>query len=88
MNSCNSTPIFLAYYSDTELSQQLKGVKPEEVDDRLTAIIKLFNCLMSKDAFLNRYQKHLAERLINKTLLAMDYEESMLQKLKMEVGIN
>ena len=51
-------------------------------------VVQLFVYLHSKDGFLIHYSKLLAKRLINKTLLAMEYEELMLSKLKSEAGIN
>ena len=88
MNKVGATAVYLAAYSDHELKTGLKTAKAEEVDERLSALIDLFVCLQDRDAFLNQYKKHLAERLINKNFLAMEFEESMLSKLKLEVGIN
>jgi len=37
---------------------------------------------------MKAYVKHLSARLLNKTLLSMEAEEVMLQKLKVECGLN
>ena len=66
----------------------LKGVSDEETEERLDAIIRLFCCLHGRDTFMKAYVKHLASRLLNKTLLSMEAEEVMLQKLKVECGLN
>jgi len=78
----------LAAYSDKELKSGLKGVSDEETEERLDSIIRLFCCLHGRDTFMKAYVKHLATRLLNKTLLSMEAEEVMLQKLKVECGLN
>ena len=88
MNTKQNTPHYLALYSHKELTSGLKGVSDEETEERLDAIIRLFCCLHGRDVFMKAYVKHLAQRLLNKTMLSMDAEEVMLQKLKVECGLN
>ena len=88
MNSCTQTPFYLAAYSDHELKGGLKGVSDEETEERLDAIIRLFCCLHGRDTYLKAYEKHLASRLLNKQVLSTESEEVMLQKLKVECGLN
>ena len=78
----------MAKYSDNELSKGLKGVSTEDQNDRLDAIIRLFCCLHGRDTYLKAYSKYLAVRLLNKTTLSMEGEEQMIQKLKVECGLN
>ena len=55
---------------------------------RLDAIINLFCCLHGRDTFLKQYSKELGTRLLNKTSISWDYEETFIQKLKVECGAN
>jgi len=88
MNECSQTPSHIAYFADKELKQGLKGTSEEEVDARLSAIVRLFCCLHGRDIFIKAYTKFLAARLLNKTLLSQEAEEKMLEKLKVECGVN
>jgi len=88
MNECASTPAFIAQYCDAELKKGLKGKNEKEIDDRLSAIVRLFCCLHGRDIFIKSYTKFLASRLLNKTLLSQEAEQEMLQKLKVECGVN
>lgn len=60
----------------------------EEVDSRLSAIVRLFCCLHGRDVYVKSYQQFLSARLLNKTMISQEAEEMMLSKLKMELGIN
>lgn len=66
----------------------LKGLTNEATEQRFDAIIRLFQCLHSKDIFIKAYTKFLAARLLNKTSISNEAEELMLQKLKVECGHN
>ena len=88
MNACDYTPAHLAYYTDEELKRGLKGASDDEVDRRLTAIVRLFCCLDGRDIYIRAYTGFLAKRLLNKTLLSKAAEEKMLEKLKIECGVN
>ena len=88
MNECSQTPFYLAVYSNMEMTKGLKGVSDADQQDRLDAIIRLFCCLHGRDTYMKAYVKFLAARLLNKTMLSMEAEEMMLQKLKVECGLN
>ena len=88
MNSTSQTPSYIANYTDKELKQGLKGVNNEETEARLDAIVRLFCCLHGRDVFIKAYTKLLSSRLLNKTFLSHEAEETMLQKLKVECGLN
>lgn len=88
MNKCEMSPHFVAAYCDNEFRKGLRGVKEDDANARLDAIIRLFCCIHSRDIFIKAYTRHLASRLLNKTSLNQDYEELMLQKLKVECGHN
>jgi len=68
------------------MTSGLKGKTEEEVHDILDAIIRLFCCLHGRDLYLKSYEKELASRLLAKSLISYDYEEHMIQKLKVECG--
>lgn len=88
MNQQSQTPIFIARYADKELTTGLKGVSNEETEARLDAIVRLFCCLHGRDVFIKQYTKFLSIRLLNKTSISREAEESMLNKLKVECGLN
>jgi hypothetical protein len=88
MNDCPQTPTFLALYTDFELKKGMKGQTESEIDNRLSAIVRLFCCLHGRDIFIKAYSKYLAQRLLNRTILSQEAEECMLQKLKVECGVN
>lgn len=88
MNSCGQTPSYIAAYANRELTTRLKGVNNEETEARLDAIVKLFCCLHGRDVFIKHYTKFLSLRLLNKTSISREAEEMMLQKLKVECGLN
>ena len=60
----------------------------EETEARLDAIVRLFCCLHGRDVFIKQYEKFLSERLLNETSTSREAEESMLNKLKVECGLN
>lgn len=88
MNQQSQTPIFIARYADKELTTGLKGVSNEETEARLDALVRLFCCLHGRDVFIKQYTKFLSDRLLNKTSISREAEESMLNKLKVECGLN
>lgn len=88
MNSCSQTPSYIATYANKELTTGLKGVNNEETEQRLDSIVKLFCCLHGRDIFIKQYTKFLSQRLLNKTSISREAEEIMLQKLKVECGLN
>ena len=88
MNEQSFTSGYIAQFADKELRQGLKGVPDLEVEKRLSSIINLFCCLQGRDMFLKVYATELATRLLNKTSISQEYEELMIQKLKVECGAN
>jgi len=88
MNMQAQTPVYIAEYADNELTIGLKGVSNEETEQRVDAIVRLFCCLHGRDVFIKYYSKRLATRLLNKTSISREAEEAMLNKLKVECGLN
>jgi hypothetical protein len=78
MNACQATPAYMAHYSDMEMREGLKGVSNEQVDLRLTDVVRLFCCLHGRDVFIRCYSECLAKRLLNKTSVSQEAEEMML----------
>ena len=66
----------------------LKGFNEDDVDSLLDKIIRLFCCMHGRDIFIKTYERELGSRLLNKTSISNDYEEKMIQKLKVECGVN
>jgi hypothetical protein len=88
MNKFSETPQYMAEYCDHLFKSGIKGMSENEIEDNLDAVIRLFRCLHNRDIFIKAYTKHQASRLLNKTSLNTDAEQSMISKLKIESGFN
>lgn len=88
MNEQGYSPTYMAQFTDHQMRTGLKGKSDEDVEACLVAIIRLFCCLHARDFYLKEYEKELAQRLLNKSSLSNEYEEKMIQKLKIECGAN
>lgn len=55
MNVSPSTPSYIANYTDRELKQGIQGLSNEEVDNRLSEIVRLFCCLHGRDIYIKAY---------------------------------
>jgi hypothetical protein len=88
MNKFSETPQYMADYCDHLFKSGIKGMSESDIEQNLDAVIRLFRCLHNRDVFINAYTKHQAARLLNKTSLNTDSEQSMISKLKIESGFN
>lgn len=88
MNKFSETPQYMAEYCDHLFRVGIKGMSENEIEENLDAVIRLFRCLHNRDVFIKAYTKHQAARLLNKTSLNTDSEQSMISKLKIESGFN
>jgi cullin 3 len=70
LNSQVFTPTYLSNFIDNEMRKGLKGVSNQEVESRLTSLVKLFQCLHARDLFIKSYERELANRLLNKTSIS------------------
>ena len=82
------SPNHLAYYSHYLLKTGLKGVSEHDADQKISSIILLFCLLESRDVFLKNYGKFLGERLMNKSSWDAAFEALMVEKLRMQCGVN
>lgn len=55
MNKCAQTANYIASYTDKELKSGLKSVSNDEIDQRLSAIVRLFCCLHGRDEYIKAY---------------------------------
>ena len=85
MNDCPYTPSFLGEYVDMMMKQGLKG-KEAEVEQYIDDSFDLFKLLKQKDAFTARHQQLYALRLLQGTSVSQDAEETLISKLKIELG--
>ena len=85
MNDCPYTPSFLGEYVDVLMRQGLKG-KEAEMERIIGDAFELFKLLKQKDAFTARHQQLYALRLLQNTSVSQDAEESLISKLKIELG--
>ena len=64
-----------------------KGKSPEEVEHTLDDIIELYKCLENKLEFQNDSDTKMSNRLIRDSSLSINFEKSLISKLKQESGI-
>lgn len=76
----------LSRYTDFLLRRTGKGLTDPELEKRLSNAIIIFKYIEDKDMFQKYYSKMLANRLIGGLSISMDYEESMINKLKQACG--
>lgn len=88
MNKFSETPQYIAEYCDHLFRAGIKGMSESEIEENLDAVIRLFRCLHNRDVFIKAYTKYQATRLLDKTSLNTDSEQSMISKLKIESGFN
>lgn len=86
LNEQSFSSTYIAQYVDNEMKRGFKGISDFDVENRIKAIIELFQCLYGRDMFLKAYEREFANRLLNKTSLSNEHEESFLNKLKVECG--
>lgn len=88
MNEYGDTSEYIARYCDYVFKTGIRGMSENEIDETLSAIIRLFCCLYSRDTFILFYTKFQADRLLSKTSLNNEAEQNMIKKLKVECGFN
>jgi len=88
MNKQDKTPHFIAFYCDNEFKKGFKSLADHEIEVKLGAIVRLFCCLHGRDQFISSYSNLLAQRLLNKSTVSDQAEESMINKLQVECGHN
>lgn len=88
MNLWSETPYAMAAYCDQMFKTGIRGMSQDQIEEELNAIIRLFCCLNNRDVFIRAYSKFQASRLLDKTSLNTEMEESMISKLKVECGFN
>lgn len=88
MNNWSETPIAIATFCDQLFQKGIKGMTDDQIEEQLSAIIRLFVCLHQRDTFIKAYTKYQAQRLLEKTCLNNEQEKNMISKLKIECGFN
>jgi len=78
MNEQAMTPSYMASHTHENLTTGFKGLADDAVAAKLECIIDLFRLLNGRDAFLKQAESLLANRLLNKTSIANQYEELLL----------
>ena len=83
----SKTPELLARYSDALLKKSSKNSEElDSIDDHLNGIMKLFQYVDEKDSFEKFYARLFARRLVYGQSVSLDYETSMVLKLKEACG--
>ncbi len=57
MNNWNETPISIATFCDQLFQKGIKGMTDDQIEEQLSAIIRLFVCLHQRDTFIKAYTK-------------------------------
>ena len=77
----------ISNYIDFCMKSGFKGKSPEEVEHTLDDIIELYKCLENKLEFQNDSDTKMSNRLIRDSSLSINFEKSLISKLKQESGI-
>jgi len=80
------SPDLLAKYCDLCLKRSKHLSSADEIEDKLNALIVIFEFIDDKDIFQKFYAKMLAKRLIHGTSASDEAEASMISKLKQCCG--
>lgn len=86
INSITRSSEYLSLFFDENLKKGIKGKTEDEVDALLDNGITLLRYIRDKDLFETYYKKHLSRRLLMKRSVSMEAEQTMISKMKMEVG--
>ena len=78
LNQSDSSPNYIANYTDNELKKGIIGKSTNEVEKQLTAIVKIFCCLHDRDIFIKNLEEFLHFRLLNKTIASKEAEEQLI----------
>ncbi len=76
----------LGNYTDNILRKNGLKVSHEEYELHLEQIVKLFSHLSDKDIFIQSFKNFLARRLLSEKSESIDYEKSIVTKLKINCG--
>ncbi|ANB13930.1 cullin CUL3 [Sugiyamaella lignohabitans] len=76
----------LAKYADELLRSGIKACSEKELDEKFDELILIFRCVQGKDVFEAFYKKDFAKRLLQSKSGGLDFEKSMISKLKVECG--
>eukprot|EP00831_Metopus_contortus_P043468 TRINITY_DN3489_c0_g1_i1.p1 TRINITY_DN3489_c0_g1~~TRINITY_DN3489_c0_g1_i1.p1 ORF type:complete len:540 (+),score=118.12 TRINITY_DN3489_c0_g1_i1:99-1718(+) len=85
MDDFDLTPKFMASYIDHLMRQGLRG-KEKESESMIEDIFGLFKLLKPKDAFTEHHKELYALRLLQHTSISDQLEESLITKMKIELG--
>ena len=77
----------ISNYIDFCMKSGFKGKSSEEVENILNDIIQLYKCLESKLEFQIDSDNKMSNRLLRNSSLSINYEKSLISKLKLESGI-
>lgn len=59
---------------------------PNEFEAQLEKVVRLFSHLTDKDIFIESFKNFMAKRLLSEKSESMDYEKSIVTKLKVNCG--
>lgn len=79
-------PIFLCIFCDIYFRYRIKGKNDNQIEEDFTDIIAILRCLSNKILYLNRYNKMLSTRILNKTTANLSAEKNLVTKLRSELG--
>jgi hypothetical protein len=81
MNTEKKTPHYMVIYTDNQFKIGFKQKTLVEIDEVLDQVVRIFCCLHGRDVFVASYTSLLAVRLLNKTSVNDEAEQSMVRKL-------
>ncbi len=80
------TPEYLARYSNWLLKTGMKKLNDDQKSKRISELTAVTFFLNEKDVFFAYYQRFLAERLLNETMLSDEYERNFIIALRNQCG--
>lgn len=88
LNESIHAPNYIATFTDNELTTGIIGQSSQEIEKRITAIVRIFCCLNDRDLFLKELENFLHFRLLNKKISNKEAEEMLIGKIQMEQGFS
>ena len=86
MNKLDKSTFFLAKYCD-ELLKSENFSNDQDVEEKLSEIIKIFVYFYSRDCFFRHYQSFFSLRLLGSTSKNKEAEKTLISKFKVNLNI-
>jgi len=86
INETTRTAMALTLYLDNLMRKEIRGMREEVLEQKLSQVVILFRFISDKDVFENFYRHYLSKRLLQNRSQSEDAEKLFITKLKTECG--